>query len=89
MAGPIDEALMNFQALVRAEQIAGAREAQRAKERRVDVTGFWLGFAKNGKGLVEYDGKVYECEVIGSTCKQKWAKVNLRRTDTKNFASWN
>ena len=89
MAGAIEEGLMSFQALVRSEQIASAREAQRAKERRVDVTGYWLGFAKNGQGLVEYDGKVYECEVIGSTCKQKWAKVNLRRTDTKNFASWN
>ncbi len=87
--GPIEDALMQFQSLVRTEQIENAREAQRAREKRVDVTGVWLGFSAKGLGLVEYDGKVYECEVLGSTCKQKYAKVTLRRTDTKNFASWN
>lgn len=86
---PIEEALMNFQSLVRSEQIENAKEAARAREKRVDVTGVWLGFSAKGLGLVEYDGKIYECVVLGSVCKQKYAKVNLRRTDTKNFASWN
>jgi len=85
----LEQGLMNFQSLVRSEQIASAQEAQRAKEKRVDVTGRWMGFNdKKGVGLVEYDGKIYECEVLGSTCRQKFSKVNLRRTDTTNFVSW-
>jgi len=89
VSSSLEEGLMGFQSLVRSEQIATAREAQRAREKRVDVTGRWLGFSSKGTGLVEFDGKIYECEVLASTCKQKYSKVNLRRTDTKNFASWN
>ena len=45
-----------------------------------DVTGRWLGNNAEGMGLVEYEGKIYVCTVISNTCKQKFAKVNLRRT---------
>lgn len=80
--------LTEFQFLLRNEQITQAREDAKKKATETDVTGRWLGYDKNGMGKVEYDGRIYLCNVISNTCKQKYAKVNLRRTKTANYVDW-
>ena len=80
--------LLEFQFLLRNEYQAQAREAEKKKRVATDVTGRWLGYNAEGMGLVEYEGKIFVCTVISNTCKQKFAKVNLRRTKTANFVDW-
>jgi len=80
--------LQNFQDLVRAEQHENAAAAQQNQRKQADVTARWLGYDKNGRGLAEYEGEVFTCEVISNTCKQKYAQINLRRTKRGNFCDW-
>ncbi len=80
--------LVTFQNLIRNEQTAAAKEELKKRKNQTDVTGRWLGFNTEGKGLVEFEGRIYVCVVISSKCKQKYAKVNLRRTRTANYVDW-
>ncbi len=92
MASDIDGGLLGAlkltQDLARFEMHENAKEASINERKRIDVTGVWLGFDVDGMGLVRYDGKVYKCEVLAYTCRQKFAKVNLRRTRLGNFVDW-
>lgn len=74
--------------LARNDMLLNLREEIQREEKRVDVTGYWRGFDDEGRGLVEYRGRVYICIVLARTCKQYGARVNLRRTSTGNFANW-
>lgn len=80
--------LVTFQSLLRDEQIASAKEEQKKRKNQTDVTGRWLGYNEDGLGLVEFESKIYVCVVISSKCKQKYAKVNLRRTRSANYVDW-
>lgn len=82
------EDLTLVQNLARAQMLQGIREEINEEERRVDVIGFWRGYAANGMGLVDYRGKTYECRVLARKCKRYGAKVNLRRTPAGNFVNW-
>ena len=88
----INDALLNglqtFQDLVRSEQHEIAAAAAQNQRKQADVTARWLGYDKVGRGLAEYEGQVYTCEVISSTSKQKFAQINLRRTKRGNFCDW-
>ena len=72
----------------RAEMLLAIRETQRAERERADVTGTWMGYNDKGQGLVRYQGRIYECEVLSRTCRQKFSPVNLRRTPSGNFVDW-
>tara|TARA_B100001964_G_C14135391_1_gene554880 strand:+ start:826 stop:1092 length:267 start_codon:yes stop_codon:yes gene_type:complete len=72
----------------RAEMLMAYREVERLKQDRVDVTGQWLGFSDNGEGQVLYEGIIYYCEVLSSSCIKKYSSVNLRRTPSGNFVDW-
>jgi len=80
--------LLTFQELARSEDIASAKEAALDERKRTDVTGRWWGYLPDGRGLVMYNGQMYEVEVLANTCKPKYAPVNLRRTRQGNFADW-
>lgn len=92
LTGPNDGKLLasltDFQNLLRNEQAALAKENEKRRTKQTDVTGRWLGFDESGYGLVEFDGRIFVCLVMSSTCKQKYAKVNLRRTRTANYVDW-
>lgn len=81
-------ALKVTQDVVRFEFHATAKEAAINERKQIDVTGTWMGFAPDGMGRVEYQGKIYECEVLSYTCRKKFSKVNLRRTRYANFVDW-
>ena len=84
----LQDALLVFQDAYRTQEIANTQEKWRDDRKRTDVTGRWKGYAPNGLGRVEYRGVVYECNVMASTCKQKDALVNLRRTQQGNWVVW-
>ena len=80
--------LQTYQDLARAEQHQVAEAAAQDARKRSDVTARWLGYDTKGRGLAEYEGKVYSCEVISSKSKQKYARINLRRTINGNYCDW-
>lgn len=82
------QGLLEFQFLLRSEYVTQAREAEKKKRVATDVTGIWLGFNSEGMGRVKYDGQIYVAKVMSSTCKQKYAKVNLRRTKLNAYVDW-
>lgn len=87
-SGGLLGALKLTQDLTRFEFQESAKEAAINERKRIDVTGIWLGFSPEGKGLVAYQGQVYTCEVLAYTCRKKFSKVNLRRTRYANFVDW-
>lgn len=80
--------LSMLQNLARNEAILAVQEAEKTERRRTDVTGRWMGLDSDGLGLVEYRGKIYKAELLSSTCRRKFAPVNLRRTPQGNFVDW-
>lgn len=80
--------LLVFQDLARVDAVTGEIERWRDDRKRTDVTARWKGYNKDGMGLAEYNGRIYEGKVIASKCKQKDAIVNLRRTRLMNFIDW-
>lgn len=92
LSSPNDDKLLSdlveFQYLLRNEQAALAKEETKKRKKQTDVTGIWLGYDDKGQGLVEHDGRIYVCQVLSSTCRQKYAKVNLRRTRYANYVDW-
>jgi len=88
----IDEALLNsllnFQDLVRAEQHETSAAIEQTKRKATDVTAKWMGFDSQGRGLAEYEGQTYTCEVITTKCKKKFSDINLRRTKQGNYCDW-
>lgn len=80
--------LLLLQGMARAEVVAAVAEEQKSRREASDVTGRWLGYSDSGQGLVEYDGKVYEATLLSSSCRQKFALCNLRRTRRGNFVDW-
>lgn len=80
--------LQSFQNLVRSEQHEMAAAMAQDQRKRADVTARWLGFDRGGRGIAEYEGQIYSCEVISSTSKQKFAQINLRRTKRGNYCDW-
>lgn len=81
-------ALLNFQELVRTEEVVNAKEAALDERKRTDVTGRWWGYTADGSGLVLYNGQLYEAELLSNTCRPKYSPVNLRRTRQGNFVDW-
>jgi hypothetical protein len=69
-------------------QIERAYQEREADRARVDVTAFWLGWADDGRGRVNYNGKEYRGEVLGATSVPGGTPVNLRRTPSGNFIAW-
>lgn len=84
----LQDELLVFQDAARTAEISNTLEKWRDDRKRTDVTGRWKGWAKNGMGKVEYRGTIYQCNVLARTCVQMDAKVNMRRTDTGNWAIW-
>lgn len=80
--------LQGLQDIARSQVIEGIQADQQARKDKKDVTARWLGFNPDGTGRVEYLGQIFNAEVLASTCKQKYAKVSLRRTPTGNFVNW-
>lgn len=76
------------QDLARTDTLLKLRNNITEERERVDVTGYWKGYNPQGKGLVEYKGKIYVCTVLARKVKQLGAKVNLRRTPTGFFVNW-
>tara|TARA_B100000902_G_C27212569_1_gene865223 strand:+ start:443 stop:718 length:276 start_codon:yes stop_codon:yes gene_type:complete len=76
------------QDLARTDTLIKLRNEITEERERVDVTGYWHGYNRAGKGLVEYKGRTYECIVLARKCKQFGAKVNLRRTSQGYFVNW-
>ena len=86
--GDLLGALSLFQQLARTEVLSQERQDAVDERKRVDVTGRWKGFNSAGQGKVEYKGRIYLCDVLSYSCKQKDALVNLRRTPLGNFVDW-
>jgi hypothetical protein len=80
--------LNDFQAASRREALDQKLTQDLSDRRRTDVTGRWLGFDSEGFGRVEYRGTIYQCILLSNKCKQKFARVNLRRTPRGNFVDW-
>ena len=80
--------LQMLQSLARDQTVAAFEKKQIDDKKKRDVTGRWMGFNPDGTGRVEYLGKIYNAKVLAATCKQKYAKVNLRRTPLGNFVDW-
>ena len=80
--------LLVFQDLARVETVTAEMERWRDDRKRTDVTARWKGYNKNGDGMVEYNGRIYEGKVISSKVKQRDGLVNLRRTKLMNFIDW-
>ena len=84
----LQDQLLVFQDAVRTAEIANTMEKWRDDRKRTDVTGRWKGWDKAGRGLVEYRGKIYHCEVLAAKVIPLDRPVNLRRTATGNWAIW-
>lgn len=78
----------NLAQLSRFAQVAASVDSESKKKNATDVTGRWKGYAKDGRGKVEYDGKIYYAHVMSSSCKQLDQPVNLRRTKSGVFVDW-
>lgn len=81
-------ALLTTRELERQTQIDNEYQRLLSERRQSDVTGRWKGFDDEGFGRVEYMGEIYTCVVLAHTCRQRNARVNLRRTRRGNFVSW-
>ena len=85
---PLLGMVLTLQSVARVETTTMIMEAWEEDRKRVDVTARWKGYTKSGQGKAEFQGKIYEGEVISRKCIQKNALVNLRRTKLKNFIDW-
>ena len=74
--------------LARTDLLLKLRDEITREEAKVDVVGYWRGYNAEGKGLVEYRGRVYVCIVLARKVKQLGAAVNLRRTPNGNYVNW-
>ena len=87
-AEPLLASILTLQDLARVENSTMVMEKWQDDRARTDVTARWKGYSKNGNGLAEYQGRVYEGRVISNKVKQKNGLVNLRRTKLMNFIDW-
>jgi len=87
-ARELESELRLTQDLARTDTLLKLRNDITESRTKVDVTGYWKGYNKAGKGLVEYKGKIYICTVLARKCKQYGARVNLRRTSQGYFVNW-
>lgn len=84
----LQDELLVFQDAQRMQEVSNTMEKWRDDRKRTDVTGRWKGWAKNGLGKVEYRGKIFFCTVLSAKTIPADTPVNLRRTETGNWAIW-
>jgi hypothetical protein len=84
----LQDQLLVFQDAQRMQEVSNTMEKWRDDRKRTDVTGRWKGWDNDGLGKVEYRGKIYYCNVLSAKTIPADTPVNLRRTETGNWAIW-